>query len=244
MTAKNRFLMKSILAGLLQLLLYSCSGGLFAQDVSNVVPCHVHVTPNASTQVGLFTVHQRCGHVLYEIPPVMLGRVMLISTEFAALKSREGDTQTAGRFADTHMVRWVRRGDQVQLQLVQFDLRADAARGPPFERGRMYRGVLIRSFDVLSEGAGGAPVIDVTSLVFFDIPAGSTQEFRRRFRMMQPNAQRSYIDRIKVFPQNIEVRFTQTWTANPEEFAKQSESSDNALPPSMEFMFHATLLLL
>ena len=67
------------------------------QDIDQ--PCYTHVTPSASTQVGLFTVHQRCGHVLYEIPSAMLDRVMLISTEFAALKSREGDTQTAGRFA-------------------------------------------------------------------------------------------------------------------------------------------------
>jgi hypothetical protein len=34
---------------------------------------------------------------------------------------------------------------------------------------------------VLSEGADGAPVIDVTGLIFSDLPTGFVQEFRRRF---------------------------------------------------------------
>ena len=150
--------MKPITIGLVELLLWTGTGGLFAQNTFDVVSCNSHLARSASTQTGLFTVHQRCGHVLYEIPPIMLDRAMLMSTEFAALRERAGDAQTSGRFADTHLVRWVRRGDQVQLQLVQFDLRADAARGPPSERGRMYRGVLIRTFDVLSEGVGAGGV--------------------------------------------------------------------------------------
>lgn len=68
-----------------------------------------------------------------------------------------------------------------------------------------------------SEGADGAPVIDVTGLVFSDLPTGFVQEFRRRFRMVKVDSRRSYIDSVKVFPQNIEIRFSQTWTANPED---------------------------
>src|SRR6476660_4390155 len=121
--------MKPITIGLVGLLLWSCTGGLFAQNAFDVVSCNSHVTRSASTQTGVFTVHQRCGHVLYEIPPIMLDRVMLISTEFAALRERAGDAQTSGRLADTHLVRWVRRGDQVHLELVRFDMRAEGGRG-------------------------------------------------------------------------------------------------------------------
>jgi hypothetical protein len=173
----------------------------------------------------------------------MLDRVMLISTEFAALRERAGDAQTSGRFADTHLVRWVRRGDQVHLELVRFDMRAEGRLGPTRAVGQMSPGFLIRSFDVLSEGADGAPVIDVTSLVFSDLPAGFAPEFRRRFRMVQLDPQRSYIESVKVFPQNIEVRFSQTWTASPEDLAKQPESGDNPIPPSMGFSFQASMLL-
>ena len=236
--------MKPIVVGLVGLLLWTCGGGLFAQNALDLVSCNSHVASSARTQTGLFTVHQRCGHVLYEIPPIMLDRVMLISTEFAALREREGDAQTSGRSADTRLVRWVRRGDQVQLQLVQFDRRADGGLGLTRAVGQMSPGFLIRSFDVLSEGADGAPVIDVTSLVFSDLPTGFAQEFRRRFRMAQVDSQRSYIESVKVFPQNIEVRFSQTWIPNPEDVGKQPESGDSPVPQSMGFLFQASMLLL
>ncbi len=229
--------MKPITLGLVGLLLWTCRGGLFAQNASDVVSCNSDVATSASTQTGLFTVHQRCGHILYEIPPIMLDRVMLISTEFAARRERKGDAQTSGRDADTRLVRWVRRGDQVHLELVQFDMPADGGLGLTRAVGQMSPNFLIRSFDVLSEGADGAPVIDVTSLVFSDLPTGFAQEFRRRFRMGQVDPQRSYIESVKVFPQNIEVRFSQTWTANPEDLAESGA-------PIMGFLFQASMLLL
>jgi hypothetical protein len=150
------------------------------------------------TQVGLFTVHQRCGHVLYEIPPIMLNRAMPINTEFAALSEGEGDARTSGRFADTRLVRWIRQGDQVHLELVQFDMRADGESGATRGSGRISPGVLMRSFDVLSEGTDGAPVIDVTGLFFSDLPTGFAQEFRRRFRMVKVDSRRSYIDSVRL----------------------------------------------
>jgi hypothetical protein len=236
--------MKPIIIGLVGLLLWICGEGAFAQNAFDAVSCNSHVARSASTQTGLFTVHQRCGHVLYEIPPAMLDRVMLINTEFAALREREGDAQTSGRFADTRLVRWVRRGDQVHLEAVQFDVRADGGPGLTRAVGQISPGILIRSFDVLSEGADGAPVIDVTNLVFSDLPTGFAQEFRRRFRMVHADPKRSYVESVKVFPQNIEVRFSQTWTANPEDLAKQPEPGDNPVPQNMGFLFQASMLLL
>ena len=202
--------MKSIIVGLLGSVLWSYEGVSFAQTKRDLLACNYNTPISAHAQTGLFTVHQRCGHVLYEIPPSMFDRDMLISTEFAALRAREGDAQTSGRFADTHVVRWVRRGDQVHLQLVQLELGVDRGPGPTRAIGRVSPSFLIRSFDVLSERADGAPLIDVTSFVFLDLPTGFTQEFRGRFRMVQVDPQRSYIDSVKVFPQNIEVRFSQT----------------------------------
>ena len=236
--------MKPKTIGLMGFLFWTCVEVVSAQNVSDVVSCNSQVARTAITQSGLFTVHQRCGHLLYEIPPVMLNRAMLINTEFAALSEREGDAQTSGRFADTRLVRWVRLGDQVHLELIQFDMRAEGESGVPRGSGQISPGVLIRSFDVLSEGADGAPVIDATGLVFSDLPTGFAQELRRRFRMLKVDSRRSYIDSVKVFPQNIEVKFYQTWTANPEELTKQPDSSDNPGPPSLGFVFQASMLLL
>ena len=105
--------MKAIVIGLGGVLLSIFVGSSFAREVAkdSCDPSRSDSPP----KTGLFIVHQRCGRVLYEIPTLVLNRVMLINTEFAALQERQHDSQTSGRFADTRLVRWVRNGDQVRL---------------------------------------------------------------------------------------------------------------------------------
>ena len=174
--------MKPILVGLLQLLICFLASGVFAQTASDAGPCDSESgTVSPRRHVGLFVVHQRCGRVLYEIPPTLLDRPMLISTEFRALRERKYDAQTAGRFADAQMVRWVRRGDQVDLERITFEKRAERERDSMHPDGRVVRHFVMRTFDVLADGAGNAPIIDVTPLFLSDLPTGFTQEFRAGF---------------------------------------------------------------
>jgi hypothetical protein len=109
----------------------------FAQNPPGEAPCRPHAINNLQVQRGLFTVHVRCDHVLYEIPPAVLNRVMLLNTEFSALWGSGDDGVAPGLAADTRVVRWVRRGDQVHLELVQYEMRAGAVRsasGAPWNR--------------------------------------------------------------------------------------------------------------
>jgi hypothetical protein len=122
--------MKSIIVGLFNLALCAFTG-MFACNALGADFCDSHATGSTSIQAGLFIVHRRCGHVLYEIPPAILNRVMLINTEFEAQRERVHDTETSGRFADTRLVRWVRYGDQVHLEFVKFEKRSEVERSPP-----------------------------------------------------------------------------------------------------------------
>ena len=124
---------------------------------------------------GLFAVHEQCGRVYYEIPPAMLGRAMLINTEFAALKERQHDVHTSGRFADTRLVRWLRNGDQVRLELVKYEKRRVVAEDQQSAPGQLAADGLIRSFTVLDEGTDGAPItIDAgQTLAALDGPVAS-----------------------------------------------------------------------
>ena len=216
----------------------------FAQTALDSVPCHSHSPKMAGTQSGLFTVHMKCDRLLFEIPPTMLSRVMLLNTEFAQLGGGQSDAIAPGVTADTRIVRWVRRGDQVHLELVQFEMRADDE--PSLQRAveEVSLGYLIRSFDVLGEGGGGAPIIDVTSLFVFDVPQGFAQEFRRKFRMGQVDPKRSYVDQVKAFPQNIEIRFFQTWLPDAKDLAREPGPTEMPVAAGMGFLFHASMLLL
>ena len=229
--------MKKTIVGLLGVLVAGCAVSVFADTAPDPISCGSKGA--AAPLTGLFTIHQRCGHVLYEIPRDALDRLMLVTTEYTAFGGSEDDLQTGSEFADIRLVRWVRRGDQVHLRLVRLEMRVEENPGQVRALEQMSPGVLLRSFDVLSEGEDGAPVIDVTNLVLSDFPAGHSQEIRRRFRMAQMDSQQSYVQRVKAFPHNIEIILSQTWNPDPKDLASEPPAAER-----MRILFHSSMVLL
>jgi hypothetical protein len=74
--------------------------------------------------------------------------------------------------------------------------------------------------DVVREGAKGAAVIDVTSILVGDVPAGFALDLMRHFHMRSVDPKRSYVDTVKVSPGSVDIRFYQTWVADPAELHK------------------------
>jgi hypothetical protein len=164
------------------------------------------ITAEAKSDPGMFTVHRIGEKIYFEIPPAMLNREMLWSTEIAQLPAGFGYPGTA---AGDRVVRWTRRNNKIYLRNVSYDLRADG-------NGAIHRGVvaaslepIILAFDVETEGKEKAPVIDVTRLYLSDIP-----EFSPKGAIggagVDPG--RSYIENIKAFPTNIETRSLMTYS--------------------------------
>jgi hypothetical protein len=218
----------------------ACAGSL---DLRGVLPCLNHPGKEVRSQPGLLTVHLACDRVLVEIPPALLGREMLANTEFAAVSDR-ADEVAPGSLAQSTLVQWVRRGDKVYFERVRFE-RWTRERGN-LEQGidRVSLPVVLKVFPVLAEGEHGAPVIDVTPLFTTEVGRGFALEFRRRFRMQDVDGSRSYIQRVKSFPQNVEISFYQTWVPDVKELYKPTREGDEPLPASMGFVFHTSLLLL
>ena len=155
-----------------------------AAQVSDMAPCAPNAAQETSTLESFLIVHVVCSDVLLEIPAPMLGRSILVYTEFAAL-STGGSEYAPGSAIDSRVVRWRRFGNKVALMTVNYDNWAG-------ESSALQRGVeavslptVIEVFDVVKEGAGGAPVIDITSLFTTNPPAGFALEFKRHYRMAQ-----------------------------------------------------------
>jgi hypothetical protein len=212
-------------------------------DLRDAMPCLISPGKEIQSQPGLLTVHLACDRVLFEIPPEMLGRDMLASTEFAAVSDR-ADEVAPGSLAMSTLVRWVRRGDQVYFERVRYE-RWTRERGS-LEQGieRVSLPTVINVFRVLAEAETGAPVIDVTALFTTGVGRGFALEFRRRFRMQDVDGSRSYIRRVRSFPQNVEISFYQTWVPDVKELYKPTREGEEPLPASMGFVFHTSLLLL
>ena len=105
------------------LLWIALSGAALAEGMkaSEVAPCRPNMPERMVSLKGMFTVHVVCDHVLWEIPLKMLGRDMLVNTEFAAL-STGNDYVAPGSMVDSRVVRWMRRNNKVYLENVRYEM--------------------------------------------------------------------------------------------------------------------------
>ena len=81
---------------------------------------------------GLFRVHVACDRLLFEIPPAMLDRDMLVYTEFSQVWTTDSDI-VPGTAADKRMMRWHRRvfaelASSLGIPFVILDMHADIDR--------------------------------------------------------------------------------------------------------------------
>ncbi|HSI72211.1 MAG TPA: DUF5117 domain-containing protein, partial [Fimbriimonas sp.] len=171
------------------------------------------VTKKAVSQSGLFKVHRIDDKVLFEIPESMLGRQLLLQAELAELPP---NTSYPGEGMGTKVVRFTRRGNKIFLRNSDFSMRATGDDATKLGVTLATLEPILIAFDVQTEGKdeAGKPtaVIDVTSLYTSDMADLSV---KGAVGGIGVDSSRSYIDRIKAFPTNIETRSLLTFIGAP-----------------------------
>jgi hypothetical protein len=132
---------------------------------------------------------------------------------------------------------WTRRGNKVYLEKVRYEMWA--ANMANLQRGveQAQLNTVVKTFEAVAEGKEGAPIVDVTGLFVTDVPEGFATTFKRHFRMAGIDPKRSYIQNVKSFPRNIEVRFYQTWVPDPVERRRSADDEESVLR-DLGFIFH------
>jgi hypothetical protein len=167
------------------------------------------ITSSAVTEEGLFDVHRVGGKLYYEIPADQFGKEMLLVTQIARNTLGEG---YGGQAVSNRVLVWERRGNRVLLRTASYTLAADSTL-PIAEAvaAASYRPV-VAALPIEAFGADSAAVVDVTRL-FTDSPPelglGNTLKGNL-------DRERSFIERVAAFPENVEVEATQTYTVTPE----------------------------
>lgn len=235
--------MKNLLAALFAILAATAQGLAHGKASAMIASCPAGVQPAGETLAGMFTVRVVCDRLFAEIPVALLDRDMLVNTEFAAL-SAGSDHVAPGSAVGSKVVRWVRRGGRVYLEQVRYEMWAHNM--PSLQRGveSSSLNTVIRAFEVLEEGRGGAPVIEVGGLFVSEVPDGFALEFMRHFRMDRIDPKRSFLEAVKVFPESLNIRYRQTWVPTSAELRKSVDDGDERVPPSLGFVFHTSMLLL
>ena len=175
------------------------------------------ITKSAKTDEGLFKVHKVDEDYFYEIPDSLFNREMLMVTRIAQTASGIG---FGGGKQNTQVLRWEKKDKKVLLRVVSHDVYA--ADSLPIHEAVVnsnFEPVLF-SFDVEAlrkDSLSNATVIKVNDLFEEDVQAFGFPERRRSdYKISRLNSRRSFLDTIRSYPENIEVRHVKTYDAgNP-----------------------------
>ncbi|HAA76255.1 TPA: zinc-dependent metalloprotease, partial [Candidatus Latescibacteria bacterium] len=166
------------------------------------------VTDKAETRAGVFGTHLVKEKLYYEIPQRELGRLFLWVTQIAENQTGKG---FGGQAVNNQVVRWERRADRILLRRIQYESVADpslavyhavsAATFPP----------ILAAFDIETFGEDSSLVIDVTGFFTSDTPEFSPKSVIKGKKL---DKKRSFIERVRAFPKNIETRAILTYEAD------------------------------
>jgi len=171
------------------------------------------VTKEHTTDEGLFKVHQKADTYLFEIPDSLLKREMLMVTRIAKTASGIG---FGGGKTNTQVLRWEKKNKQILLRIVSHDVVADTIL--PVHEAVVNSNLepILFSFPIKAYSKDStATVIDATSLFSTDVkPLGFPDFYRKAYQATRMDKDRSYIDRVSSYPENIEIRHVKTYFAN------------------------------
>jgi hypothetical protein len=168
------------------------------------------ITKEAKTDEGVFKIHTIKDKVYYEIPKSELDKEFLWVSQIARTTLGVG---YGGQAAGNRVVKWERKGNRILLRNVSYDVVAD----PKLPVSRAVQAAnndtIIMAFNIEALGKDDSAVIDVTRLFTTEVTEFSA---RTRLRARGFDATRSFIEKTKSFPTNIEVEVSQTYTSPPE----------------------------
>ncbi|MHA6278550.1 zinc-dependent metalloprotease [Salinimicrobium sp. CAU 1759] len=184
------------------------------KDKNGIKPYDKVITKKAKSDTGLFTVHQIDDDYYYEIPDSLFNREMLMVTRIAQTASGIG---FGGGKQNEQVLRWEKKNKNVLLRVVSHDVYAadslpvhEAVVNSNFEP-------ILFSFDIEAyhkDSVNNATVIKVTDLFKKDVQAlGFPERNRKNYKISRLDDSRSYIDTIRSYPKNIEVRHVKTYNA-------------------------------
>ena len=184
------------------------------------------------TDNGLFKVHQKDQIFYYEIPRELLDQEMLMVTRIAKTSNGIG---YGGQKINSQVLRWQLKKDMILLRIVSYENIANDSL-PIYEsvRNSNFEPIL-SSFEIKTVNPEDSSiVIDVTSLFSTDIKALGFPQYRRKsLKITSLDKKRSFIESIKSFPINIEVRNVLTYISSEPPSQRNSQTISLEINNSM-----------
>ncbi|CAM4317777.1 zinc-dependent metalloprotease [Gillisia limnaea] len=208
-----------------------------SKDKNGIKPYDKVITKEAKSDEGLFTVHKVDDNYFYEIPDSLINREMLTVTRIAKTATGIG---FGGGKQNTEVHRWEKKNNNILLRLVSHEIYA--ADSLPVHEAVVNSNFdpIIQSFAIKAiskDSINSSYVIDVTDLYTKDIQTlGLPDRTRKEYKVTRLDDSRSYIDTIRSYPENVEIRHVKTYNAG--------EPPSNASTGSISLEFSNSMILL
>lgn len=194
------------------LVIFSVSAQLCFSQVSNYQDFK---DENYKIDEGVFTVFHKGEHYYFEIPLENLDKPFLVVNRISGYVDDVFNYGSAGmRAKEGEMIQWQMKNDKVILRYMSSSPTAD--QGDPIIESVQQNNYqpIIKIFTIVtSNPKTGNPVIDVSSLVLENIYLLSplTEKQRKSFSLTSVDTKRSFVEGIKSFPENVEVKYVLTY---------------------------------
>lgn len=164
---------------------------------------------------GLFNIYKVDQKYYYEIPDSLLGREMLVVTRFTQtpVALKESRSQYGGEMINNQVWKWEKRDKQIFIRVPSYTYVADAASDLHQALENSNALPILAVFDIKAFSSNGKGVlIDITDFYNGDIPGMSLPEgLKKTYKISGIDNTRSYVDTVKSFPQNVEVKTVKTY---------------------------------
>ena len=197
------------------------------------------ITDEAITDEGLFTVHQVNDKYYFEIPVSLMEKEILLVSRISGHVKGLNFGGAGMKSRPQQVVRWQMQGKNVLLRSVSYNSVAD-------ENLPIYTSVknnnfepVVASFSIACYNADSTAVVfDPSSFFTTDVPmiGAMTDGQRKNFSIKGLDGKRSFIEHIKSFPQNTEVRHVLTY--------KGDKLPDNQLTGTLSIGMNQSFILL
>ena len=177
------------------------------------------INKTAKVDDGVITVYEQDGKYFFEINNDLLNREMLMVSRIAGVPPGFSGFTSAGSKSVEQVITFSRVNDKIMMRKKSYEAIADEDL-PVYEsvRANNFEPVLASfAIEALSKDSSGV-LIDVTDLFTKDVEAisGIPSNLRRAYQVRRLDADRSFVESVKSFPENLEVRQVMTYiAANP-----------------------------
>ena len=153
-------------------------------------------------QEGLFNTYTQDDKILFEIPESMLGRDLLWYIE--AKETPNGGY--GGSALENGVIRLEKRGETIFVRRMSFGVRSVGSEAMQKAVSSANVQPIIQALEVKETSESGGMLVDVSTMFVNGIPEFQGNGFGRG----SLDSRRSFVDRVVVFPENINIEVTRT----------------------------------